>query len=122
MLGKGHRVLRPLAQRRNSQLKLAEAMKEPLAEPSFSYSCLKVLVRGGNDADVNLDLAMSTEPAKRLPIQHAQQFHLPLQLQFADLVQKERSPVGEFKEPRFRRIGAAEGAFLVSEKFALYQV
>src|SRR4051794_13692783 len=122
MFGEGHRVFWPLAQRRNSQLKLPETMKKILTESPVSYGCLKVLIRGGDDADINLDLAMSTQPVKRLPVEHAQQLHLRLQLQFADLIQKKRSPISEFEQPRFRGIGAAECAFLVTEKFTLYQV
>jgi hypothetical protein len=43
-------------------------------------------------------------------------------LQLADLIEEQRAFVGHLKQPGLGRIGAAECAFLVSEKFALDQI
>ncbi len=65
---------------------------------------------------------MATQPVERLAIEHAQQFHLGLQLQFADFVEEQRALVGHFEQARLGSVGAAERAFFVSEQFAFDQV
>src|ERR1700747_1319746 len=84
MLGERDDIFWPFAQRRNSQLKLAKAVKQILAEAALAHRGLKVLVGSGDNADVNLDLAMPTQTVERLSIKHAHQLHLCLQLQFPD--------------------------------------
>src|SRR5580765_769561 len=111
MLGESNDVFRPLAQRRNSQLKLSEAMKQILAEAALAYRGLKVLVGCCDNPDVNLDLAVPAQPVKRLAIEHAQQLHLCLQLQFPDFVEEQRAPVRQFKQAGLRRVGSAERTF-----------
>src|SRR6266576_4810023 len=122
MLGESNDIFWSLAQRWNPQLKLAEAVKEILAEAALAYCGLEVLVGCSDNTDVNLDLAMSTQTVERLSIQNAQQLHLCLQLQFPDLIEEKRASIGKLEQARLRCVGAAERAFFVSEQFALHQV
>ena len=61
MLGKGHDIFGPLAQWRDTKLELPKPVKEVLAEAAFPNGGFEVLVGGGHDADVNLDLPVSAE-------------------------------------------------------------
>ncbi len=122
MFSQGNDVFRTLAQRRNAELELAEAMKKILAKAAFFDRSFEILIGGGDDADIDFDFAVAAETVERLAIQHAQKLDLSLQLQFADFVEKKSTFVGQFEEARFRNIGAAEGAFFVSEEFALHQI
>src|ERR1700747_991806 len=122
MLGESDDILRPLAQRRNPQLKLAEAVKQILAEAALAYCGLEVLVGCGDNPDVNLDFAMPTQAVERLSIQHAQQLPLCLQLHFPDLIEEKCAFIGEFEQPRLGCIGAAKRALFVTEQFTLHQV
>src|SRR5579871_5686416 len=122
MFSQGNNILGPLAQRRNPELELTEAMKEVLAESSLPYGSFQILVGCGNDANVNLDLAVSTETIERLTVEHAQKFHLRLQLQFADFVQKKCSLVRQFEQSGLGAVGPAEGPFFIAEEFTFNQI
>ncbi len=88
-----------------------------------SLDCgFEILVGGRDNADIDFDLAVAAQTVEGLAIQHAQQFHLSLQLQFADFVEEQRALVGQFKQTGLGGIGAAEGAFFVSEEFAFHEV
>src|SRR5690349_8302963 len=97
-------------------------MEEVLPEATVAYGCLEILIGGGNDANVHLNLAVTAQAVERLPIQHAEQFHLRLQLQLANFVEEERALVGEFEQAGLRRISAAERAFLIAKQFAFDQI
>ena len=122
MFRQRNNILRPLAQRRHAQLELAEAMKQILAEAAVLHCGFQILVGRGDDAHVNFDLAVPAQTVERLTVEHAQQFDLSLQLQFADFVEEQRSLVGQFEQPGLGRIGAAESAFFISEEFALDEI
>ena len=122
VFGKGNDVLRTLSQRGNAQLELTEAVKKILAEAAISHRGFEILVGGGDNAYINFDFAMAAETVEGLAIEHAQQFHLSLQLQFADFVEKKRALVGHFEQPGLGGVGAAESAFFVSEKLALDEI
>ena len=122
MFGEGDDILGALAQRRNAQLELSKAVEEVLTEAAFFDGGFEILVSGGDDADVDFNLAVTAETVEGLAIEHAQEFHLSLQLQFADFVEEESAFLGEFEKAGLRGIGAAEGAFFVSEEFAFDEV
>ena len=122
MFGEGNDVLGALPEWRNAELNLTETVKEILAEPAFFDRGFEILVGGSDNADIDLDLAVAAEAVERLAVEHAQQFHLRLQLQFADFVEEKRAPVGHFEQALFGGVGAAEGTFLVSEEFALDEI
>ncbi len=52
-------------------------------------------------------------------LQRAQELHLHLDRDLADLVEEERAAVGELEAPRLARHGAGERAALVAEELAL---
>jgi len=52
-------------------------------------------------------------------LQHAQQLDLGREVDVADLVEEERSAVGELEPSLLALLGAGEGAFLVAEELRL---
>src|SRR5450755_4198597 len=122
MFGERNNILGTLPERRNPKLKLAETVEQVLAETAVLDRGFEILIRGGNNADVNLNLAMTAQTEERLAIQHAQQFDLSLQLQLANFVEKKRALVGHFKEAWLRYVGPAERAFFVAEEFTLHEI
>src|SRR5438270_7163072 len=97
-------------------------MEEILPEARLSDRSFKILVGCRHDPHIHFDLAMSTQSIERLPVKHTQQLHLSLQLEFANFVQEERAFVSQLEQSRLRTVGAAEGAFFISEQFAFDQV
>src|SRR5580704_13912657 len=122
MFSQRDHVFRPLTQRWNSQLKLAQAMEKILAEAPFTHGCFQILIGCGDDPHIHCDLAMAAQTVIRSSVQHAQQLYLNMRWKLADFIQKERSLVSQFEKPRLRGIGAAEGPFFVAKQFALDQV
>ena len=57
MIGEGDDILRPLSQRWNLQVKLAQSMVEVTAERARLDELLQRLIRGGDHLDIDIDLA-----------------------------------------------------------------
>ncbi len=72
MLGQSDDVLGTLPQRRYAKLKLAETMKKVLAKAARVDGGVEILIGGGNDADVDRDLAVASQAVEGRSIQHAQ--------------------------------------------------
>src|ERR1700704_3716028 len=98
MLGQSNDVFGALSQGRNAQLELAEAMEKIFAETAFLYGCFEILIRCGDDPNIDLDFAMASQPVEGLAIQYAQQLYLRVQLKFSDLVEEQRAFVRKFKK------------------------
>src|ERR1700722_12368087 len=122
MFGKGNDIFGTLAQRWNAKLKLAKTVKKVAAETAGIDRGFKILIGGGYNAHVDLDFAMSAQTVEGLAIEHAQEFDLHLQWQFADFIKEQRALVCELKQAGLGRIGAAESAFFVAKQFALDEV
>src|SRR5450432_1117780 len=97
-------------------------MEEVLPKAPVFYRGFEILIGGGDDAYIHFNLAMPSEAIERLPVQHAQKFHLRLQLQLSNFVKKERALVCKFEQTRLRGIGSAERTFLIAKQFALNQI
>src|SRR5579862_222616 len=122
MFGEGDDILRPLPQWRHAELELAKTMEQVLTKTPRRNSGIEILIGCGHNADIYFDFAMAAQPVERMPIEHAQQLYLGLNLQFSDFIEKKRAFVGEFEQTGFGGISAGESTFFVSEKFALYQI
>jgi hypothetical protein len=115
MLGQGNDILGALAQGGHAQLKLAKPMEKILAKAAGGNGRIEILIGGGNDTDIDLNLAVTAEPVERISIQDTQELDLSLQLQFADFIEEERTLVGKFEQAGLGRIGARKRAFFVAE-------
>ena len=57
-----------------------------------------------------------------LLLQHAEQFGLQAQVDFADFIEHERAAVGRFEAPDALAVRAGERAAFVAEQFAFHQL
>ena len=105
-------VLLALAQRRDQDRQHVEAVEEVLAEAARLRLGGEVAVRRRDDADVDLDVLRVAEAADRLLLQHAQQLHLEVERQLADLVEEERAAVGLLEEPAAIGVASVNAPFL----------
>jgi hypothetical protein len=94
---------------------LVEPVKQIGAKPSGLHRRFQVLVGGCHDACIHRDLFLSSHAVIRHAVQNAEQFDLHSQLQFSDLIQKQRAGIRQIEQSRLGGVGAAEGALLVSE-------
>ena len=109
-------VLAPLAQRRHADADHVQAMVEILAEAAFAHARLEVLVGGGDDAHIRLDLLVAADPVEAALREHPQQPGLQLCRHVADFVQEQSAALGLLEPPAALLLGAGEGAPLVAEQ------
>ncbi len=61
-------------------------------------SCVQLDVARGDDADVDADRLDGAEPHELLLLDDAEQLRLRLEIDVPDLVEEDRSAVGDFEE------------------------
>src|SRR6185503_19310979 len=110
-------VLAALAQRRQPQRHDVQAEEQVFAEQALLDQQPQVLVRGGDDAHVALDRRAAADGSVFALLQYAQQPRLRFHRHVADLVEKQRAALGLLEAAGGARIGAGDGALLVSEQF-----
>ena len=115
-------IVAPLPKGRHMNLDGAQAMKQIRAESAGVNGFLEVHITGSNHTHVGGHLARSTQPIIRNSIENAEQLHLRLGIQLGDFIQEKRSIIGRFEQSLLHGVGAAEGAFFVSEQFTLNEM
>ncbi len=108
-------------QRRHFDREDVETIVEVFAERPLMNPLLEIPVRGRYDAHVDTDRLRTAEPLDVPILQDAEQLHLHVRGQVADLVEKNRRVVGQFEAPDLSRRRAGEGAFLPAEQLAFHQ-
>jgi hypothetical protein len=111
-----------LAQRRQRDLEDVDPVEEVLAELAGGPPCGQVLVRRGDDPDVDLDRLGAADRRERALLQHPQQLDLQRRRHVADLVEEEGAAVGDLEQPGLILDRAGERAADVAEQRALEQV
>src|SRR5437899_569648 len=86
-----------------------------VAERALAYEFRKILVRGGDNADIHALCAVAPEALEFLFLQNAQQFGLEVERKVADFIKKERASVGQFEAADFLIDGSGERAFFMAE-------
>ena len=76
LIGQRVDILRPLPQRWHAHFHATQSMKEIMPKSPFTDHLLKVLIGGGDDADVRRNLARATHAIVGHVVQHAQQLGL----------------------------------------------
>ena len=112
-------VVRALAQRRQVDLHHGETIVEILAQLAVGDRLLEVLVRRGDDADVDVDLLLAAEPANLPRLERAQQLHLDVRRHLGHLVEEDRAAARHLERARLLVGRAGEGALLVPEQLVL---
>ncbi len=99
-----------------------EAVVEVGAEVAFFHELHEVAIGGGEEADVDLDGLGAADALEFAFLKNAQELGLKVGRYLAHFVEEERAAVGEF-EAAFTAVGGAgEGAFFMTEEFALDEV
>src|SRR5437867_2572855 len=106
------------AQGGHLQWKHVEPIEEVRTEAAVGDGCLQIAIRCGNHANVGADGPAATDTLEFALLQHAQQHDLGLGGEFADLVEEERSAVGQLEATLAPLQGPGERALLVAEEFA----
>src|SRR3569833_1102469 len=99
-----------------------EAMKQVFAEQTGLDALLEVLMRGGDDAYVDLDRSLAADAVELAIGEHAQQTRLALGRHVADFIEKLSAAVRLLETAAARGGGAGEGAALVAEQFRFQQI
>ena len=115
-------VVAAVAKRRQVQLEHAEAIVQVFAEAFVADVLLQVLIRGGDDADIDADFFGRADGQKRMAFENAQQLGLAFERQLADFVEKQRAQIGLLEEADVVAIGAGERAGFVAEELAFHEV
>ena len=94
---------RALAQRGQANRHDVEAVEEVLAERPAGDELLQIAVGRRDEAHVDADRLDAADALELALLQHAQELHLHLDRDLADLVEEERAAVGELEAPRLAR-------------------
>src|SRR5262245_59182029 len=114
-------VLAPVAQRRDADGDDAQAEVEVLPEGPLLDLRVEILVRGCDDADVDLDGARGSQALHFPFLQHAEHLGLRLGGHIPDFIQENSPPVGLLELADLLLGGARERALLVPEELRLDQ-
>src|ERR1035441_5568092 len=115
-------IVGPLPKRRNLQDDRVDSEVEIGPECLLLYVSVEVLVRGGDQADVDLALAHVAEAPEFLLLQHLQELRLDGERHVPDLVEKERPLVRDLEKAELGGDRAGESALLVPEELALQEL
>ena len=97
-------------------------MVEVLAEVAFLDFLLQILVGGGHDPDIHGDVLVAADLGQLVLLQHAEDLGLGREGHVAYLVQEESAAVGLLELALMLFLSPGEGALLVTEELALYQL
>src|SRR5206468_2714347 len=112
VLGEDADVLVTLAERWHTDRDDIEPVVEVLAEAPLSHHLGQVLVRGGDDAHVDLDGVRAAEALELALLEHAQDLGLGHQREVGNLVEEKRAPVGQLEAALLAAGRAGERALL----------
>lgn len=73
----------------------------------------------GDQTDIGKDIFVASQAAKGLPFEDPQQLGLQFKREFADLIEKQRTFFGLFKETFFEALGPRKSPGLMSKKLGL---
>jgi len=87
-----------------------------VAELVFRDRFFQVLVRGGDQPDVDADGLHAPEALEFARLQHPEKLDLVMIFRVADFVQEEGAPFRQLESPLFPRLRPGKGAFFVAEE------
>src|ERR1700678_2901488 len=88
-----------LPQGRQNDLKNVQPVIKILTEQALPYAVLEVHICCGDDADIETDPFVATQPLNLLLLQNTQQFCLHGKRHIAYFIEENRAMVGRFKLP-----------------------
>src|SRR5262245_55790279 len=115
-------VVPTIAQRRQHDRKHTKTIKQIEPEAAVGNFPLQIAVGGRDHPDVDTPRDIVAHPLELAFLQHAQQLHLEIERNLSDLVEKQRTAVGELKAADAVADGAGERSTHVTEELALEQL
>src|SRR5665213_1098129 len=117
-----HDVIPALAQRRQRDGNYVQPEEQVFAEQSVFDSLREIMIGRCNDANIDTNCLVAADPLNFSCLECAQQFCLRLHAQVADLVEKQRTCICEFKLANPAFCGAGERPLLMAEHFAFHKI
>src|ERR1700683_1039138 len=81
----------------------------------------KIVMRGGDDANVHLQRLVAADTLELTGLQYAQELRLQVDVEIANLVEKQRAAMCLLESTGTPGDGSREGPFFVTKKFAFQQ-
>ncbi len=98
-----------------------QAIIEVFAEAAGAHELDQIAVRGGDQAEIDFHGFARADGVDLAVLQRAQQLHLRVHRQFADLVEEQGAAIGLDELADLFLAGAGEGALLVAEQDRLHE-
>ena len=114
-------VVTPLPQWRQDDANHVEPIEQVFAKASLRDQRFQVLVRGGDQADVDLDRLVPPHRFELPLLQHPQQLDLRLERDVANLVEEQRPAVGHLEPPHLVAVSSSERPLDVAKQFTFQQ-
>jgi hypothetical protein len=89
---------------------------EIFAELPAAHQDVHIVMRGRDEPHIGEAVLHIAEPAEAFLLEHLQQLRLDLDVDVADLVEKQRAAMGKIEESLLRLHGSGERSALVSEQ------
>ena len=121
MVHKHGDIRTPFAQRRQMNSHDVESEVQIFTKCAFAIGTLEVAVCCGDYANVNAVALIAADRTDFTFLEHAQEFGLHFERQFADFIQENGAAVRGLEESGFRFHGTGECTLFVAEKFAFHQ-
>jgi len=115
-------ILGSLPERRQLDRKNVKTVVKIAAELIVIDHFRQISVRCRDQPDVHCVSPAAAQALKLLFLQNSEQFRLQRQRNIADLIQKKRPLVGQFKAPHLLREGSGECSPLMAKEFAFQQI
>src|SRR6185437_3703638 len=114
-------VVSPLTKRGNIDLHHIESEEEIFAEPPLFHRRFEITMSCGQNSDIDMKRLFAPDQANLLTIQHSQKLGLERHGEIGDLIQKKRSSIGLFEEPKMTRQSPRKCSLLMPEQLTLGQ-
>src|SRR5688572_30226359 len=122
VLGQWQDVFTPIAQRRQLDRNNCQTVVEIFAKRTLFHRVLQFDVSRGHDSHIDSPRSCITEWCELSLLNNSQQPHLGLRRNVTNLIEENRTAVGNFKQTLFSRYGSGERAARMTEKFRLQQL
>ncbi len=119
--GQHRQIVLAIAQRRQRNGKHVQPVKQVLAELAFPDGVIERRIGGRDHAHVQLNLALSAQPAHAPVLQHAQQFGLRGDRHIADFVQQHGAVLRQLEASGAALDRSGEGALFMAEQLAFHE-
>src|SRR5665213_1598074 len=119
MLDQRRDVFFAAAQGRRVNHDRVDAIEQIFAEIAAQNFFIELFIRGADQTDIHADGIFTTNTIDFAFLQEAQKLCLNARSECADFVEEQSSAGSDFRQTDLTRVSSSEGAFLVSEQFAL---